>query len=194
MSQQHLPQRRRMQQGATPGNNIRQGDLLIDRFLRRRNELSERQKNAVELLLQGLSDQEVAAHVRADRSTIFRWRKLTAFVGELDRQRQLRAERAANQLQSMVPSALKILQQQLESEDDRERLRAVSILLRFATPGRLASAARATPAEKAAHSETQQHMNDLIDFVEAPLPGEPGAPETMEGELPEEDEDEYDAK
>lgn len=145
-----------------------------------------------------------------DRSTIFRWRQEIAFARELDRQRRLRSERAANQLQSMVPSALKILQQQLDSSDGRERMRAISILLRFATPGRLGTvaapgagavagaggggsggAAKPQPpdaAVKAAQAESKRHTDDLIAFIEAPLPGEPGAPEDMtDGSEEEED-------
>src|SRR5687768_11850620 len=104
-----------MQQTATHCNNI----YAIAEELFRNNledkELSERQKVAVELLLQGLSDHEAAAQVGVDRTTIFRWRQLRRFARELDAQRHLRRERAANQLQAMLPSALKILQEQLDS-------------------------------------------------------------------------------
>ena len=104
----------------------------------------------------------------------------------------------------MVPAALKILQEQLDSTDTRQRMRAVSILLRFATPGRLgsnsavasAAAAAVTTAgpkvsrdQTPADAEEQQHLDDLIAFIEAPLPGEPGAPEGMSDD-PADDEDE----
>ena len=184
-----------MQQDATPCNNHPFRGPPLDYFLSRPKGLSERQRNAVELLLQGLGDQDVAAQVGVDRTTIFRWRRQVAFIRELHRQRQLRAERAANQMQSMVPAALKILQEQLDSSDTRQRMRAVSILLRFATPGRLgantaaaaSAAAAATPLNTAPLSrdqvpnlEDQQRLNDLIAFIEAPLPGEPGAAEDEE--------------
>jgi hypothetical protein len=193
----HLPQRR-MQRPATPCNQILAPTHAIERFLRSRNELSQRQRNAVELLLQGLSDQEAAAQVGVDRSTIFRWRKSIAFARELDRQRRLRCERAANQLQSMVPSALSILRQQLESDDPKQRIRAATILLRVATPGRLAPTAPTNPtaapsaaspaappparhgAEAAARAQEKREIDDLIAYVEAPLPGEPGAPEDLD--------------
>ena len=199
--------RRRLQQDATPCNNILRGDEPIDRFLRRRNELTQRQQNAVEMLLQGLCDQEVATRIGVDRTTVFRWRQNIAFARELDRQRRLRSEQATNQLQSMLPSALKILQQQLDSAESRERMRAVSVLLRFATPSRLGtnaaiaataaaaangaaaaeSAAKpARPARNSAEAQARaaanQHVDDLIAYIEAPLPGEPGCPEEMADE------------
>ena len=195
------------QHGATGRNNILAVPRAIDRFLSSRNDLSERQKTAIECLLRGLSDQETAAQLGVDRGTVFRWRQNIAFARELDRQRKLRSEQAANQLQSMLPSALKILQQQLDSTDPRDRMRAVSVLLRFATPSRLGGTAatavvtaagagttRPAPhsAEAQARAAEKEHVDDLIDFIEAPLPGEPGAPETMGDELDDEDEDEED--
>jgi transposase len=183
-----------MHQTATPGNNIRAATLAAMRILRPKRHLGERQKAAIELLLQGLADQDVAAQLGVDRSTIFRWRRLPLFARELDAQRQLRRERAANQLQSMVPSALKILQQQLDSKDDRVRMRAVSILLRFATPGRLAPSAivAAAPTANPANVQNRQPLDDLRAFIEAPLPGQPGAPKGMTDDADDED-DEDDA-
>ena len=180
MSQPDLPQSTKMHQIASPGNNIHASGPLIDYILRPRKHLSEIKKTAIDLLLQGLADQDVAAQVGADRSTIFRWRRQPRFARALEAQRQLRRERAANQLQSMVPGALKILQQQLDSSDNRERLRAVSILLRFATPSRLAgagivAAAAGSPDNAAARGD------DLIAYIECPLPGEAGGPGTGEG-------------
>jgi hypothetical protein len=52
------------------------------------------------------------------------------------------------------------------------------VLLRFATPSRLAPASLGA-AEKIAVAEDKQNFQDIIDFVEAPLPGQPGAPEDM---------------
>jgi hypothetical protein len=65
-------------------------------------------------------------------------------------------------------------------------MRAAAILLRFATPSRLAPASVA--AEKSAKAEDKQHFQDVIDYIEAPLPGQPGAPEDMVYESDEGDE------
>jgi hypothetical protein len=180
------PKPSRAPHGATPRNNNFSRDPVIDRFLRSRNELSERQRNAVELLLRGMSDQEVSAQLGVDRGTIFRWRsKSVAFQRELDRQRRALWERSAGRIQAMVDPALEILQKQLASGDEKVALRAAAVLLRFATPSRLAGLGNAgTPPDA-----SKQLGDDLIAYVEAPMPGEPGAPEDMVDELDEDEEE-----
>ncbi len=169
-------------QGAAQRRNILSGDRPIDRFLKSRNELSERQRKAVELLLRGMGDQEVANQLGVDRGTILRWRsKSVAFQRELDRQRRRLWEQSAGQIQSMVEPALAILRKQLASEDERMAIRAAAVLLRFATPSRLSPAAvsSSSPGAPGAAKADRQHVDDLIAYVEAPLPGHPGAPEDM---------------
>ena len=108
--------------GAAPRRNIFQPDPVIERFLKFRNELSERQRKAVELLLRGLSDQEVANQLGVDRGTVLRWRsKSVAFARELDRQRRRLWEQSAAEIQSMVGPSLSILRKQLASADERAR-------------------------------------------------------------------------
>jgi hypothetical protein len=125
------------QQGATGRNNISDDRDPLGRFLRSRNDLSERQRNAAELLLRGMGDQDVARHVGVDRGTIFRWRQTIAFQRELDRQRRVLWERSALEIQSMVGPALGLLRKQLEGEDTQLAMRAAGTILRFATPSRL---------------------------------------------------------
>ncbi|MGB7161514.1 MAG: helix-turn-helix domain-containing protein [Tepidisphaeraceae bacterium] len=174
-----------VQQGATPRNNISSQQDVIGRFLRSRNELSERQRIAVELLLRGMSDQEVAAQVGVDRSTVFRWRGNVAFQRELDRQRRILWERSAGEIQSMVSPALGILRRQLDSGDDKIATRAAGVVLRFATPSRLLpSTPHGMPKE---FDEQKQYGDDLIAYVDAPMPGQPGAPEDLVDEDPDED-------
>jgi hypothetical protein len=181
------PKSSRAPHGATQRNNNILRDPVIDRFLRSRNELSERQRTAVELLLRGMSDHEVAAQVGVDRGKIFRWRsKSVAFQRELDRQRRALWERSAGRIRAMVDPALEILQKQLTSGDEKVALRAAAVLLRFATPSRLAGLGNAGKPPDA----NKQYGDDLIAYVEAPLPGEPGAPEDMVDELDEEEEEE----
>src|SRR5205823_2386356 len=134
--------------------------------------------NAVELLLHGHSDHDTAAQLGVDRTTIFRWRKTIAFQRELDRGRQRLWEQSAGQLQSMVQPALNILQKQLTSDDVKLQIRAATILLRFATPSRLAPGAARKP-DAAEPDPRKQELDDLMDYVNAPLPGQPGAPEDL---------------
>jgi hypothetical protein len=164
-------------QGAAQRRNISSAPNAINAFLRSRNDLTERQRTAVEFLLRGGSDQEVAAQVGVDRGTVLRWRKTIPFQRELDRQRRLLWEQSAGQLQSMVQPALNILQKQLTSDDVNLQIRAATVLLRFATPSRLAPAARGP--ESLERDEQKQQLDDLMAYVDAPLPGQPGAPEDM---------------
>jgi hypothetical protein len=172
-------------QGAARRRNILSGDDPLHRFLRSRNELSERQRNAVELLLRGLSDQEVAAQVVVDRGTILRWRtRSVAFQRELDRQRRALWEQSAGEIQSMVQPALSILRKQLASDDPKVCMRAAAVLLRFATPSRLVGLSNlanrvTTEADVAGGEKTGTLVDDLIAYVDAPMPGQPGAPEDL---------------
>jgi hypothetical protein len=186
----HSDPSRGAQQGATGRNNdfSRRGPL--DRFLSARNDLTERQRNAVERLLRGDSDQDVAASLGVDRGTIFRWRKSTAFQRELDRQRRQIWEQSVARLQSMVQPALNILQKQLTSDDVKLQIRAATVLLRFATPSRLAPAAvSARSGGGVASADHPREFQDLMDYVNAPLPGQPGAPEEID-DLDDDDEEE----
>ncbi len=174
------------QRGATGRNNISSPRDPIGRFLRSRNELSERQRTAVELLLRGLGDSEVAAQLGVDRGTIFRWRGNIAFQRELQRQRRAMWERSASEIQSMVGPALGILRKQLTGEDPKLALRAAGVLLRFVTPSRLLAPSN---ADADAAKENKRFGDDLIAYIEAPMPGQPGAPEDLPDQM-EDDEEE----
>jgi hypothetical protein len=75
----------------------------------------------------------------------------------------------------------------LNDADPKLRLRAAAILLRFATPSRLAPAAAG--AERVAKKEDQQHFQDVIDFIEAPVPGQPGCRKRCPSWMDDEDND-----
>ncbi len=158
------------QQGATGRNKSKNRVEALDLYLRPGKHLSERQ-NA-----------EVAAEIGVDRGSVYRWRQHAGFQRELERQRSRLWERSAGQLQAMVEPALQVLRQQLEGDDPKTRLRAAAILLRFANPTRLARPAR---------SMSDEHDDDAFAaikaYVEAPMPGQPGAPADLIDEL----EDEY---
>lgn len=170
--------------GAAQRRNIFSPDTAIRRFMRSRNELSERQHTAIELLLRGMGDQEVANQLGVDRGTVLRWRsKSIAFQRELDRQRRRLWEQSAGEIQSMVGPALSILRKQLASDDERIAIRAAAVLLRFATPSRLAPAAlSSSPSPDAPAKREPDEVDDLIAYCDAPAPGQPGAPEDTAGD------------
>jgi hypothetical protein len=142
------------------------------------------------MLLQGTSDADVADAVGVDRTTIFRWRNTVAFAREIDRQRRLRRERADNRLQSMLGDAVEVLKKQLESADPRLAVRAAHILLRYGvSPARrrVSGVPRPDDSEAVARAEQKRFGDDLIAYIEAPVPGQPGAPEDLPDDLDDEE-------
>ena len=94
----------RVQPSATPCNVVQP-----DSQMRKTNpphaaaatELSDRQRAAARLLATGRSIPDVARELGLDRSTVWRWRRSTSFVAELDRQhQQLTAASAPRRLPS----------------------------------------------------------------------------------------------
>jgi len=137
------------------------------------NDLTQQQRTAVELLLQGLSDAQVAAQLGTDRTTIFRWRKSEDFAAELDFHRRKLLEQSTARLQTLLDPALDILQKQLKGDDPKTALRAAAILVRMATPSRIAR----PPAPKHQRPRTadearRQFNRALEEYIEAPMPGQ----------------------
>ena len=155
----------------------------VDLYVNTDKHLSERQKTAIELLLQGGTDAQVAQQIGVDRVTVFRWRKNPAFAREMERQRARLWEQSAGRLHSMVDPALDILQKQLAGDDPKTALRAAAILLRFANPSRLARPARASDPE-------DDYFKSIEAYVNSPLPGLPGAPADLLDDVDDDDDDE----
>lgn len=160
-----------MQRTASNCNNIFQVAREPDHYLKQCNKLREKQRTAVELLLRGLRDQDVAAQLGVDRSTIHRWRRSPRVQRELDRQRRMLWERSAGQIQSLVEPALAVLRKQFNSEDQKSALRAAGVLLRFATPSRLApvQGRNVTPP---ARDRNRQLTDALIAYIDSPISGQ----------------------
>jgi hypothetical protein len=177
------------QQGATGRNKKKMSPADVARILLRNQQLTERQLSAVELLMRGLSDAQVAAQLGVDRGTVYRWRTSSLFLKELERQRKLLYEQSAARLQAMIQPALEILNRQLTGDDPKTALRAAAILLRVASPARLARFAdpdNSTPRR----SPADDRWEKIKAYIDAPLPGEPGAPTHAPWE--ENDEDDLD--
>ena len=172
----HTP--RRAPQGATQRNNKKTWPRPVDLYSFDDNCLSHKQRTAVELLLRGLSDIEAAAQLGVDRGTVYRWRtRDEEFIAEMERQRQVLYQQSAQRLQAMFEPALDILHKQLTSGDPRLALRAAALLLRIATPARLAKIAGASASSPAAPpaSLAQDVFDKLLDgYINAPLPGRIG--------------------
>ncbi len=76
------------------------------------------QQNAIDLLIQGKPDHEVAAAVGVVRETVTRWRHENPyFVAELNRQRKALWGTAHERLRGLVHKAVDILEKALEEGD-----------------------------------------------------------------------------
>ena len=121
---------------------------------------SERHLTAIEMLLRGGSDAQVAEHLGVDRGTVYRWRTSNvAFRAQMQRLHRVVWQQQARRLRAMVGPALDAVQRRLD--DPRTSLRAASILLRFAVP----RPANAAQRDEEFDDELEEDLEDL-DFGE----------------------------
>ena len=85
---------------------------------KREHGLTVEQQNAIDLLVQGKTDQEVASTVGVNRVTVTKWRLYDVwFQAELNRRRQDLWGTAAERLRAMLPKALAVLERRLDDYD-----------------------------------------------------------------------------
>jgi len=94
-------------------------------------QLSLEQENAIDLLIQGQSDREVAEAVNVSRQTVNQWRNHdSVFMGELNARRQAVWGNQAERLRSLISQAVDVLSSDLSSEDVRLRQSAAVHILK----------------------------------------------------------------
>jgi hypothetical protein len=155
-------------QGATGRNNENRvlATLNLSRDGSRR--FSEKQLAALEMLLRGCGDAEVAEALQVDRGTVYRWRTAHPTVrGELERLRLVVWEQQAERLRAMVRPALDVLQRQLD--DPRTALRAATALLRLGAPR--AKPLPEPPDPRRQQRDARRDFNRALDaYINAPMP------------------------
>ena len=78
-------------------------------------QLNIKQKKAIELLLEGKTNTEVASAVGVGRDTLWEWRNKSYFADALNEQWQQLQDNSAEQLRSLlVPQALDVVEQALD--------------------------------------------------------------------------------
>jgi len=93
--------------------------------------LSVEQENAIDLLIQGKSDREVAEAVGVARQTVNQWRNQDAvFIAELNVRRHAIWGSQTERLRSLIAKAVDVLERDLDSEDLRLRQSAAVHLLK----------------------------------------------------------------
>ena len=104
-----------------------------------RGTLSTKHLNAIDLLVLGRSDRDVAEQVEVSRETVTRWRNDNPyFVAELNRKRQSLWHGDQDRLRALVGKAVDILEQALEDGDVKAAiavLKAVKLYGNVEAPG-----------------------------------------------------------
>ena len=94
-------------------------------------QLNIEQENAIDLLIQGKSDREVAEAIGVARQTVNQWRNHDAvFVAELNATRHEIWGSQTERLRSLVKKAVDILESSLDAEDLRLRQSAAVHILK----------------------------------------------------------------
>ena len=95
--------------------------------------LDERQLLAIELILAGKPDTQVAKSVGVNRRTVCRWRyEHEPFITELNRRRREWWGGVANRFRALLEPAVDVLGGQLTGDCPRLRFRAAATLLKLA--------------------------------------------------------------
>jgi transposase len=93
--------------------------------------LSEKQENAIELMLKGMNDSEVAQRVGVSRQWVNTWRNQdVVFIRTLRERRRMLQEVHSHQLEELVEKAIGVVRETLESENMPLRLRAAMYVLK----------------------------------------------------------------
>lgn len=140
-----------------------------------KGELTVTQESAVDLLASGKNDTETAEALGIHRVTVTRWRNyLPEFRAALADRRRMIWGSAADQLRSLLPKALKVLQGNLDSEDVGISTQAAYGIIRIAGKLPLEPVEPTEPYEyvrQIAHQERKQisehkfdNLNEYPDF------------------------------
>jgi transposase-like protein len=94
--------------------------------------LTEKQQNALRLLVMGKSISVIARTLDINPRTLHRWRQLDAFRRELNSLRRHLWSQAVERLRSLVHPSLDVFEEQLHNPHERSRYRAANAVLRHA--------------------------------------------------------------
>jgi len=122
--------------------------------------LSIEQLNAVDLLVLGKPDREVAEAVGVHRCTIWEWRtKNPYFVAELNKRRKEVFGRCVDKLRNLLPRALETLENELANPDCKDRAKIAFEVVRLAGLGADALTPGDEDADEVAHELEKSKAN-----------------------------------
>ena len=94
-------------------------------------QLNSKQKNAIDLIIAGKNDSEVADSVGVTRQTINEWRNHNSvFVAKLNSRRQALWGNQVDRLRSLIENAIDILVEEIQCDDIKLRHSAAVTVLR----------------------------------------------------------------
>jgi len=95
------------------------------------NNLSIKQEAAIDLIMAGYSDSEVAKEVGITRQTVSRWRNDNPdFIEALQMRRALMREQHMEVFSELIGRAIAVLRDALDNGDERTRLKTAMFILR----------------------------------------------------------------
>jgi hypothetical protein len=97
--------------------------------------LNGKQIRAVHLLASGLTDHEVAEQVGVSMQTVNGWKNHNhEFILELDVQRAILWEQFSDYYRSLIPKAIRVLEESLEGDNPRNQVEIAKWILRCVKP------------------------------------------------------------
>jgi len=90
--------------------------------------LNQKQLNAIELLLSGMSVTDSAKEVKTARETVSRWlNQDSEFIAEINQRRHNMWHSSEDRLRSLLPKALDVLETELENGDKQTALSVIRL-------------------------------------------------------------------
>jgi hypothetical protein len=129
------------------------------------------QQRAVELLILGQSDTQVAEQVGVARETVCRWRSYSpTFQAELNVRRSAVFQASVDKLRSMTQRALTLLETELDAADSANRMKVAAEVLKLAQLTGVASCIGNQDAEdivrRKVEDERRKSRGSFDDLVE----------------------------
>jgi hypothetical protein len=95
--------------------------------------INGKQEKALELMLRGINDNEVAKTIGVTRQTISNWRHHdTVFIDTFEEARRALREKHRDSINGLVDKAIGVLEKAMEDEDPKTRVQAAKLVLSMA--------------------------------------------------------------
>ena len=126
------------------------------------NNLSGKQKMAIELVMSGMSDREIAKRTDKSRQTVNRWRNHDLdFRAVLAERRKATRERHQDELSGLVSEAIGVMREAMRDGEIHTRLRSAQAVLRMS--GLQAAMQTEKPLSK--EEIIREYLSEIIEKV-----------------------------